>query len=151
MASQTFACVSLWYIKRHGGWMTIVVLVCGYICGNICGKMCGKIEKNLDQKKIGVVLNMDTMIMKKTKRQKDKKAKRQKGKNAKMQKGKKTKRQKDKKTKRQKSKKTKRQKDKEDKEDLKDNKDQKDKNRGPVGLPRPPQELEQWGHRPPKF
>ena len=66
-----------------------------------------------------------------TKRQKDKKTK--------MQKGKKTKRQEDKKTKRQQKNKRK-----------KDN-NKKDKNRGPEGLPCPPQELEKGGHRPPKF
>ena len=59
--------------------------------------MCGKIEK------IGVVVDMDPMIMiVVTKRQKGKKAKRQKGKNAKRQKGKNTKIQKGKKAKRQK-------------------------------------------------
>ena len=25
-----------------GGWMAILVVVCGKICGTICGKMCGK-------------------------------------------------------------------------------------------------------------
>ena len=75
-----------------GGWMAIVVVV----CGNICGKMCGKIKKLLDQKKFGVVLDLDPVIMlvvtKRQKRQKGKKAKRQKDKNAKRQKDKKAKR-----------------------------------------------------------
>ena len=128
-----------------GGWMALVVVV----CGDICGKMCGKIKNCWIRTKYGVVLDMDPVIMivetkrqkgKKTKRQKDKKAKRQKGqktkrhkgKNAKMQKGKKTKRQKDKKAKRQK-------------------KNTTTKNRGSEGPPHPPQELEQGGHRPLKF
>ena len=38
-----------------GGWVAIVVVVCGKICDNICGKicgeMCGKIEKLSDQNK----------------------------------------------------------------------------------------------------
>ena len=25
-----------------GGWMAILVVVCGKICGKMCGKMCGK-------------------------------------------------------------------------------------------------------------
>ena len=32
-----------------GGWVAIVVVVCGKICGKICGEMCGKIEKLSDQ------------------------------------------------------------------------------------------------------
>ena len=26
-----------------GGWMAILVVVCGKTCGKMCGKMCGKI------------------------------------------------------------------------------------------------------------
>ena len=45
---KTFACVSLRYRKRcGGGWMAILVVV----CGKICGKMCGKIEKLSDWNK----------------------------------------------------------------------------------------------------
>ena len=69
--------------------------------------------------KIGVVVDMDPVIMIVV-------TKRQKGKKTKKKKGKKTKRQKDKKPKRQ-------------------------KYRGAEGPPCPPQELEQGGHRPPKF
>ena len=88
MPLKTFACVSLRYRNIvGGGWVAIVVVV----CGKICGKMCGKKGK-------------------KPKRQKGKKTKRQQGKMAKRQKGKKAKRQKDKKTKRQKDKKKKKKK-----------------------------------------
>ena len=92
-----------------GGWMAIVVVV----CGKICVKICGKIGKNCQiRAKIGVVVDMDPMIMiVVTKRQKDKI---QKGKNTKRQKDKKkdkkAKMQKDQKAKRQKGKKAKRQK-----------------------------------------
>ena len=113
----------------------------------MCGKMCGKIEKWLDQNKIWCGTRYGPHDYdsgeKKTKRQKDKKTKMQKCKKTKRQKGKKAKRQKRqkcKKTKWQKGKKTKRQKEK-----------KKKKNRGPQGCPRPPQDLEQGGHRPPKF
>ena len=84
--------------------------------------------------KIGVVVDMDPMIMiVVTKSQKGKKDKRQKGKNTKRQKDKKAKRQKDKKTKRLKYNNANRQKDKKTKKTKKK------------------QELEQGGHRPPKF
>ena len=102
--------------------------------------------------KIGVVVDMDPVIMiVVTKRQKDKKAIRQKGKKTKRQKGKKTKMQKDKITNRQKDKKkttTKIQK-KDNNKKSKINK--KTKIQGHIGSPHPPQELEQGGHRPPKF
>ena len=39
---KSFACVSLRYRKCCGGWMAILVVV----CGKICGKMCGKKLKN---------------------------------------------------------------------------------------------------------
>ena len=42
----------------------------------VCGEMCGKIEKLLDRNKIGVVVDIDSVIMiVVTKRLKDKKAK----------------------------------------------------------------------------
>ena len=70
-----------------GGWVAIVVVVCGKICGKICGKMCGKIEKLLDQNKIWFGTRFGPRDYdsgdKKTTRQKIKKTKRQKGKKAK--------------------------------------------------------------------
>ena len=44
---KTFACVSLRYRKVVGGWMTILVVV----CGKMGGKMGGKIEKLSDWNK----------------------------------------------------------------------------------------------------
>ena len=80
--------------------MAIVVVV--------CGEMCVEIEKLLDWNKIGVVVDIDPMIMiVVTKRQKDKKEKGQKDKKTKRQKDKKTKIIIDKKTKIQKYKNTK--------------------------------------------
>ena len=102
-----------------GGWVAILLVVCGKMCGKTCGKICGKIEKLSDQNKNWCGSRYGprdydnetkiTTTTTKTKRQKGKKTKRQKGK-----KGNKTKkdikieRQKDKKTKRQKDKKAKR-------------------------------------------
>ena len=61
----------------------------------VCGKIVITLKYCQIGTKIGVVVDMDTMIMiVETKRQKDKMAKRQNGNMAKMQKGKKTKRQK---------------------------------------------------------
>ena len=91
--------------------------------------ICGKIEKLSDQNKIWCGTRYGPCDYDSG----DKKAKRQK---SKRQKGKKTKRQKYKKT---------------DKKYKKTNKKTRDKNRGPEGPPHPPQELEQGGHRPPKF
>ena len=34
-----------------GGWMAILVVVCGKICGKMCGKMCGKVKKVKKKKK----------------------------------------------------------------------------------------------------
>ena len=52
----------------------------GKICGKICGKMCGKIENCWIGTEIGVVVDMDPIIMiLVTKRQKNKRKKRQKG------------------------------------------------------------------------
>ena len=119
------------------GWVAIVVVVCGKICGKICGKCVVKLKNCLIGTKIGVVVDIDHVIMiVVTKRQKYKKAKRQKDKMAKIQKYKKAKGQKGKKAKRQKDENT---------------KIQQKKGRGPKGPPCPPQELEQGGHRPPKF
>ena len=130
-----------------GGWMAIVVVV----CGNICGKMCGNIEKLLDQNKIWYGTRYGSHDYdsgdKKTNRQKDKKTKRQKGKKAKRQKGKNAKRQKDKKAIRQKDKETKRNdKYKKIQKRKKTTRKKKKKNRGPEGPPCPLQELEQGGH-----
>ena len=33
-----------------GGWIAILVVVCGKICGKMCGKMCGKKSKKKNQK-----------------------------------------------------------------------------------------------------
>ena len=68
-----------------GGWMAIQVVV----CGKIVVKCVVKFKNCRIGTKIGVVVDMDLMIMIVVK---DKKTKRQKGKKAKMQKGKKTKR-----------------------------------------------------------
>ena len=136
-----------------GGWVAIVVVVCGKICGKMCNKMCGKIEKlsdwnkNLCGSKYGPH-DYDSGS-KKTKRQKGKKAKMQKDKKAKRQKDKNTKRQKDKKTK--KTKRQKKDKNKKKKKKKKYKNKTNNKDRGPKGPPCPPQELEQGGHRPPKF
>ena len=43
--------------------MAILVVVCGKICSKICGKMCGKIENCRIGTKIGVVVDMDPVIM----------------------------------------------------------------------------------------
>ena len=58
---KTFPCVSLRYRKHcgGGGWMAILVVV----CGKMCGKMCGKIEKFRIGTKICVVVDMDPVIM----------------------------------------------------------------------------------------
>ena len=93
-------------------------------------------------KQIGVVVDMDPVIM--TKRQKDKKAIIQKDKNTKIQKDKRTKRQKDKKTNRQKGKQAKRQKGKKTNSCIIIGQNK-------INNPHPPQELEQGGHRSPKF
>ena len=96
---KTFACVSLRYRKHCGGWVAIVVVVCGKIYGKMCCKMCGKIEKLSDWNK-NLCASRYGQKDRKTKIQKDKKTKRQKGKRAKKQKDKKAKRQKDTNTKR---------------------------------------------------
>ena len=80
---KTFACVSLRYRKRHGGWVAIVVVV----CGKICGKMCGKIEKLSDG-------NKNWCVSRYGPRDYDSGDKRQKGKNTKRQKDTNTNRQK---------------------------------------------------------
>ena len=67
-----------------GGWVAIVVVVCGKICGKncgkICGDMCGKIEKISDQNKNWCGSRYGPHDYdsddKKTKRQNDKKTKR---------------------------------------------------------------------------
>ena len=90
-----------------GGWVAIVVVV--------CGKICGKIEKLLNWREknwCGSIYGPHDYDSgdKKTKNQKGKKTKRQKGKKTKRQKDKKTKRQKDKQKAKRQRKKTKRQK-----------------------------------------
>ena len=103
--------------------------------GKICGIMCGKIEKLSDLNKNWCgsrygPCNYDSGN-KKIKRQKDTK----------------TQRQKDKKDKEKTKDKKKYKKDKK----YKKNTNKRQKDRGPEGPPCPPQELEQGGHRPPKF
>ena len=72
-------------MRGGGGWVAIVVVVCGKLCGQICGKCVVKCVIKLKNcwigTKIGVVVDMDPMIMiVVTKIQKGKKAKRQKDK-----------------------------------------------------------------------
>ena len=40
-----------------------MIVVCGKICGKICGEMCGKIKNCWMATKIGVVVDMDPVIM----------------------------------------------------------------------------------------
>ena len=87
---KTFACVSLRYRHYYGGWVAIVVVVCGVKCVVKCVvklKNCQIGEKNWCGSRYGPH-DYDSGD-KKTKWQRGKKAKRQKGKKAKRQKDKK--------------------------------------------------------------
>ena len=63
-ASQNICLCSVRYRICCGGWVAIVVVVCGKICGKIYGKICGKCVVKLKNywigTKIGVVVDLGT-------------------------------------------------------------------------------------------